>query len=470
MASIFTIGEQKKRPGVYFSYTKDAGARYPGIPLGNAAVLVKSDFGALGQVERLKSYKDAIAAFRDGGTVDVIRQIFLGGAKAVYAVRVGSGGTAAAYSVLDSAETAVATLSTKFPSTRTLTVSIQDSIVNDGTAAVTLYDGTAELERIVFGNGAADSAANLIAAVNTKSRYLSAVAEAASANAIAEVSQDPFTAGAAVTTATQDYANALDALVQYDWTVAAVDTTDSDVTALLVQFAQGLEQNGRFALAVIGCPPDNDISANIAAAKSVNSHNSVVVGAGFTDIEGGAVTGAYSAARIAGIIAATPSNASVTHKVLADAADITGTILSSDYESAIDSGLLLLSRSASGEIWIESGITSLSSPHDNEDGGWKKIKRTMIRFELMTRLGIAVDALVGQVNNDNDGIATVLQEANGVIGAMVSENKLKPGSYVELSADTPPTDDSAWFNVYANDVDSLEKLYFLFSFNYGGIA
>ena len=46
------------------------------------------------------------------------------------------------------------------------------------------------------------------------------------------------------------------------------------------------------------------------------------------------------------------------------------------------------------------------------------------------------------------------------------EKKLLAGAHVELDSSNPPQGDSAWFLVYADDIDALEKLYFTFKFRF----
>ena len=40
------------------------------------------------------------------------------------------------------------------------------------------------------------------------------------------------------------------------------------------------------------------------------------------------------------------------------------------------------------------------------------------------------------------------------------------GGYIEVDKNNLPEGDSAWFNIYADDIDSLEKLYFVYKFRY----
>lgn len=78
--------------------------------------------------------------------------------------------------------------------------------------------------------------------------------------------------------------------------------------------------------------------------------------------------------------------------------------------------MLTFSLSAGDTVWIESGINTLVLPPSNEDEGWKKIKRTKIRFELLQRLNDTVAPLIGKINNDDDGRMTIIQLSNGVYG------------------------------------------------------
>ena len=49
---------------------------------------------------------------------------------------------------------------------------------------------------------------------------------------------------------------------------------------------------------------------------------------------------------------------------------------------------------------------------------------------------------------------------------MRSEGKLLDGYTVELDSANPPEGDSAWFIIQADDIDSLEKAYFVYGFRY----
>ena len=48
----------------------------------------------------------------------------------------------------------------------------------------------------------------------------------------------------------------------------------------------------------------------------------------------------------------------------------------------------------------------------------------------------------------------------------VAERKLLAGAHVENDSDNKPEGDSAWFVVYADDIDALEKMYYTFKFRF----
>lgn len=123
------------------------------------------------------------------------------------------------------------------------------------------------------------------------------------------------------------------------------------------------------------------------------------------EISGEAVEGYLVAARIAGMIAACASNKSLTHTVVEGYTKLNDALTPTDISTAEQKGCIVLSTNTSGQIWIDSAINTLVSPADNQDDGWKKIRRTKTRYELITRCNDQADALIGKVDNDVNGRA-----------------------------------------------------------------
>ncbi len=74
--------------------------------------------------------------------------------------------------------------------------------------------------------------------------------------------------------------------------------------------------------------------------------------------------------------------------------------------------------------------------------------------------------MVGRLNNDEHGRATLITAMNSIINEMVAEHKLFAGSYVEEDPAHKPEGDSAYFILHIGDIDSLEKIYLDYTFSY----
>ena len=114
---------------------------------------------------------------------------------------------------------------------------------------------------------------------------------------------------------------------------------------------------------------------------------------------------------------------------------------------------------------FDNAINTLITPADNQDDGWKKIRRVTTRFELLRRINAAVEELVGKTDNDSNGRSTIVSRMNDIGTAMVEESKLVAFKASESS--TYPADvDSAWFDISVIDKDSMEHIYLTYQFQF----
>ena len=114
---------------------------------------------------------------------------------------------------------------------------------------------------------------------------------------------------------------------------------------------------------------------------------------------------------------------------------------------------------------IRDRVNTLVAPAENQDDGWKKIRRIKTRFELLRRINAVADSLVGKVDNDNNGRATVISQMQGVGDAMREEGKLALCTVTESTA-YKASEDSAWFDIDVIDKDSMEHIYLTFLFRF----
>lgn len=468
MAGRYSNGETKIRPGVYFRETSGSSAQLIGARNGIAAVAFQANWGPLGEVVTINDPSEIEAKFGVDGNVSILEKIFLGGASAIRAVRVGSGGTKATITLKDTASTAadVVTLTAKYAGTRALSVTIKDSLSVSTQRECIIYSGTTELCKVTFAKGSAGEVDALVAAINGNAECVVEASKVAAGNGLlAAVTQVSFTtAGVSPTITNADYSAAFTLLEATQWNTICIDSNDAALHALLAAFIDRANDSGILGMAVIGQLTSVALATRKSEAASYNDCNVVYVANGFKvgtdEYEGWA-----AAAVTAGAIAYLPSNDSPTHKSVAGATEIIGALTNSEVIECLESGCLVFTVSASGAVWIEQGITTLVTLSANQDAGWKKIRRTKTRFELMQRINESTEGVIGNVANDTNGRQTLIAIANGVINAMIAEGKLLDGS-VEEDAAHPASGDSAWFIIAVDDLDSIEHVYLTYRFRF----
>lgn len=471
MSGRYVSGETKVRPGIYFRETSDNGTELTGAENGVVAVAFKANWGPLGEVVTLENPAQINDIFGDysaspEANVHILTYIFNGGASQIKAVRVGSGGTCASITLKDTATTAVdvVTLTSKYAGTRALSVTIKDSLSVTTKRECIIYSGTKELLKVTFAKGT-DEVNALVKAVNDANSFLTATKVAAGNGTLAALTQTAFTtAGVSPTIANTDYSDAFALLEAESWNVMCVDSNDSTLHALVAAFIDRANDAGLMGIAVIGEPTTVTLANRMAAASGYNSENLVYVANGFK-IGTTIYQGFNAAALVAGLLAFLPANDSPTHKTIPGAKSVFGALTNTEIVQCLEAGCLVFTVSATGAVWIEQGINTLNVLSADQDAGWKKIRRTKTRFELITRINASSEGIIGSVGNDANGRDTFIAIANGVINQMIAEGKLVSGT-VEEDPSHPASGDSAWFIIDVIDLDSIEKVYLTYRFHF----
>jgi len=470
MCPFYSIGEQKIRPGTYIRYTNEGGASEGGASAGIGAAAFRATWGPLGTAVTIESTADIDKYFgaADGAenNSDIITEM-LKSARRVVAIRLGTGGSFASYIIKDTTGSPVnvITCTAKYAGSRALSVTIKDSLADSGSREFIVYEGTKELQKITFAKGSGEIDALIAAHAASGSNWVTLSKTAAGNGTLQTLTQQSLAGGANPTVANEDYSNAFTAIESLDWDVLAVDTNEATVQALVHAYIQRVFGNGKLARAVVGATPGVDVTVRMTAGASYNDFCMHHVLNGFKDAAGTIYDGWKAAARVAGLIAAGPSNKSFTHDVISGAVDLSENLTGPQIEAAIQKGNIVFTVNANGQIQIEYGINTLVTPTADQDSGWKKIRRVSTRIELMKRVTSIADPLIGRVDNNTDGRATIIAAAQGVINRMIQEGKLIDGLIYE-DPSNPPVGDSAWFKLDVNDLDSAEKIYLSFGFRF----
>lgn len=468
MSGIFTLGETKVRPGAYFNIQKSGANAAAGIVNGVTAVIFRADFGPLNKAVELSQADGYENVYGTGLTTDALREAFSGGAQTVVACRVGNGGKQGSIVLKDNLEAEAVTITAKYPGDKPFSVTIREKLSNSEQKECVIYSGETQFEKVEFavGSGEADALADAL----SKSKNFKAEVKPGKGNSVlANVSQAEFTKGANPEVTTSDYSNAFAQVEPFELNTICVDTEDTAIHLLLQSFIGRIFDAGSLVLAVVAEKDGVDLETRIAHAAAFNDEKMHYVLNAHVDEQGVEIDGYQTAARIAGMIGSCASNASLTHTVINGFSELKENLSNTDIIAAQKKGCLVLSYNKSKQIWIDNAINTLVTPADNQDDGWKKIRRVKTRFELIRRINKTADELAGKVDNDTNGRQTVISQLQGVGDEMIAEGKLVACTVSE-NKDYSSDGDSAWFNIDVIDKDSMEHIYLAFAFRFSTIA
>ena len=465
--SVFQVGEQKIRPGVYVRVTNIGEPQEAIVPQGIVAALFRASWGPLGEVTYLENADAVISTFGSAGTVDTAIEAFRGGCRRVVAYRLGTGGTKALLNLQDSESTNVVKIEAKYEGARGngFVVTIRDSLTDDTKRELLLYEGATLRQTISFAKGSDEPQALVDAIAASNSPYITATKIADGSGTLATVTQQPLTGGQDPTVNGESYSAGLSAIEAIDWNVLAVDTEDTATHAVVQTYIDRVRNEGKRVLGVVGEPTSVPLATRLANARAFNDPAIIYVANGFKGSDGVTREGYKAAARVAGMVAAAQITESLTHYVVRGATELAGALTNAEIEQAINSGALVFTMSAQKQVHIEYGINTFITVTADMDAGWKKIRRVRTRDNLMDRIAATWDPLIGKINNSPDGRATLIAAAQGIINRMIAEGALLRGSIFE-DPNNPPVGDSAWFVVQVDDLDSAEKVYIAFQFRF----
>ena len=174
----------------------------------------KKGWTAEGRLLRRKSDEQAKLELGSGGsdgTVELLTEIFTGGAKKVFCVQLGSGGTKGTATLLDTADVPVAAvnMTAKSEGSRELSYMIRKVLGDESVKEMIILEGTLELERITFPAGAEEEIDTFLEAVKSSKYFtFSKVEGYEDTKGIKEVGQTAFPTGTNPSVTNEHYSNA----------------------------------------------------------------------------------------------------------------------------------------------------------------------------------------------------------------------------------------------------------------------
>lgn len=411
-------------------------------------------------------YKVQSTLSADGKTYTNLKVQFTAAGLAKLAAKA-PGGKVYVYKKYESRDKAVR-LWSDFPSDRNFTMTFKTDLTS-GKRQFIVYDETGSVfDKVEFPRGGNEAKKLVDALTNRDLSTRRFHGRCDGEGLLEDFTNRKITPGTNPTVNVASFSDGLDILERYYWNTLIIDRNSATVKTLMTEYVKQSYETGHLGMAVVpGFPSSQTWSERFAEAKAINDWRVVYVPSGWTNIDGTTSTGWKAAARIAGMIAGCETNTSLTHATISNALSLTEPLSNGDIIKGIESGCLMLSLNDDDQVQIDSAINTLVTLGTNYDAGWKKIRRTKTRFELMTRINRTCDRLIGKLNNDVDGQATLIAAMQGIINEMIAEHKLFFGSKVELDSRYKPVGDKCWFLLTIADVDSLEQIYLTYNFRYG---
>lgn len=480
MGIFYTAGETKNRPGVYQRYSNVGGQELAGALNGICAISLSASWGPIGIVTEHESSASLKQTYGYCEGIKVAQALFKGGAKKVYVIRVEgdneNGGSFGTANLVNESSTSLVAISSKYKGNRTLKVQIANDISNNNLKHIYVLEGSTQVEKFSFLTDALDERDNLVNALANSLYIMAANSQGSSVGILVE--QIVTLEGTDPVASINEYGEAFELLEPYTYNVLLTDQALPSYNNLVATYVDEVFQKGKLIMGVVGERVTNIENTNAGAvsfstrctnANAFNNEKIIYMGSGFKDSEEKVWDGALAVAYTAGVVASTPSNQSITHLVVKGAVETLETLTNANHELAISSGMITLSVNADNQLWFDSGVTTLVTPNNNQDNGWKKIRRVKTRLEALDRIDRSIAPKIGKINNDADGIAEIIQTGMGVLSKMNSERKIKTGFSMYEDPDNQASD-SAWFIVALDDIDSLEKIYLHYQFRYNETA
>ncbi|MED9967021.1 MAG: phage tail sheath subtilisin-like domain-containing protein [Blautia sp.] len=461
MAGYFRVGEQKIRPGAYFNVSKKGEEHAFGAVDGVVAVLFKSSFGPLGTVKIIEREDGYAQIYGEGGTTDALREALYGGAQKLVACRIGNGGTQETVSL--SADTGKVKITANYPGKMGFTVTVRKKLTDSTRKECIIYHGTEEFEKISFVAGE-DEAKALVDGFQKSDQFI-AVLEEEGKGILTDVNQTAFTAGTDPTVTNAEYSKGLEEVEKYYFNTICVDTEDKGVHELVSGFLDRIYDSGQFGIGVIAEKDTQELEERMAAAAGFDKENMVYILNAKVKAKDLSLEGYQVAAFIAGMIAACPSNQSLTHTIIDRYTELEERLTNSQYEKAIENGCVALAYNTDNKIWMDCAINTLIHSDEDHDEGWKKVRRVKTRYELLYRCNAQADAMVGKVDNDVNGRAAIVGKLQKICNDMVQEGKLVSG-VVQENTEYLADRDYCYFDIDVVDKDSAEHVYLFYKFRF----
>lgn len=231
----------------------------------------------------------------------------------------------------------------------------------------------------------------------------------------------------------------------------AVSATEQDNT---LTWMKGHRTEGKHFHTVFGGTAEEDRDSTIGNARSIRLSDDYAINLIIGGIVGSGEelpSGEY-AAYIAGLIAGTPINRSITYQAL-PLVDVNNRLTNSQIKTALTSGSLVLVNDGR-YVRVEQGIVTKS-----DETARGKIRIMRARQAVATDIPkTACDHYIGKVDNNPAGQAALIAAIRAYLETLELNNVLM-APVVKLDPQRPSVGDSVFLVISYVEVDSMERIF-----------
>lgn len=430
----WSMTDRPVRPGFYMNFQAAAQATIQPGARGRVAIPVKANWGPVKQVVEITSEKELIDTYGtdrlDSGftAYDCIRLALLGGAKTVLGYRLADSTAAkASISLQDGEGTDVLTLTTKYETTRPLSVTVRDDIVDPTNRQdIMLYEGTKLIYTFTY---AKDSIDATVKAINGDTGNVWVTAKKVKDGTLVNTLSQDFAGGNAgiADISNEDYIDAMAVFEARVFDTFAPDgMTDASLQTTVKSWAERLRSEGKDIVAYMGGTAADDTNIAVANTRSHGFNSESVANVGVTGVLDGAEYGsAQTACYFAGLASGQALTESLTYATtIFD--DVKPRLTNNQVISAIQAGTLVMVNDGE-KVRIEKGINTLTSLKEGQNNAWKQIKCIRIMDAIQADTSKAAnDSYIGKILNNDDGqtslICALKLYFEGIAGTLIADD------------------------------------------------
>lgn len=232
---------------------------------------------------------------------------------------------------------------------------------------------------------------------------------------------------------------------------AEVSATEQDNT---VAWVKRNKKEGKHFMFVTGGTAAEDKDPEVGNARSIRLKDDYVVNliTGVVLSDGSELSSVQYASYIAGLIAGTQINKSITYAEL-PVVDVNKRLKNSEIKAALIAGSLVIVNDGR-KIKIEQGVQTNSS--ESKRG---KIRATRARQAIASDISAtACDHYIGKLDNNADGQAALISAIKLYLETLEKENVLE-GPQVKLDDRYESKGDSVYISVSYVETDSMERIF-----------